>query len=142
MANRRRGCAGGSPAARPSFWTLMKYFCAWLRICTHGAHRHDVATADSASPWKQYSLDPQNGSSHTRTDIHTHSIRDSRNQHLSVVTCMVVLVRTCSSIFFQSRPNLHRKKEERKSHGHQHRFLPVTERKKQRFRYHSEHKLL
>ena len=61
----------------------------------------------------------------THTDMHTHSIRDSRNQDISVVTCTVVLVRTCSSIFFQSRPNLHRKKE-RKNHGHQPHFLLVA----------------
>jgi hypothetical protein len=30
------GALGGKPAASPSFWTLRKYFWAWLRICnTH-----------------------------------------------------------------------------------------------------------
>jgi hypothetical protein len=32
-AAERRGCGGGSAAARPSLWALRKYFCAWLRIC-------------------------------------------------------------------------------------------------------------
>jgi hypothetical protein len=35
MKTRRRGFTGGRPAARPSFWTLRKYFCAWLRICKY-----------------------------------------------------------------------------------------------------------
>jgi len=34
MARWRLGYIGGSPAASPSFWTLRKYFWAWLRICS------------------------------------------------------------------------------------------------------------
>jgi hypothetical protein len=43
MTSLRLGYCGGSPAASPIFCTLRKYFCAWLRICTHIDQSHIVS---------------------------------------------------------------------------------------------------
>jgi hypothetical protein len=94
MTNRRLGYCGGSPAASPSFWTLMKYFWAWLRICTHTLSQPVPSTSNLHSSSRGTGRIPPKRKQ-----------PQARIGH-DLVTWMVVLVRTCSSIFFQSRPNL------------------------------------